>query len=133
MKTPFAAEADSKSSRLRRQGPTEDLSHMALGDTLEKRSLNPELLFAGAYSACYHIALVNAAKTLGTPVKDNKTRAVVRLATNDKSGYGLAVELRARLPELDREQARRVMEEAHEICLYSRALRGEASFALVLD
>ena len=29
---------------------------------IEKRDPNPELLFAGAYSACYHGALVNAAK-----------------------------------------------------------------------
>ena len=50
---------------------------------IEKRGPNPELLFAGAYSACYHGALSNAAKKLGTPVEDSTVRALVSLVEDD--------------------------------------------------
>ncbi len=51
----------------------------------------------------------------------------------DKGGYGLAVELHALLPDLAPDQAQRIMEEAHQTCPYSKALRGEASVALMVD
>ena len=113
------------------------LLNVTLGNPLEKgietRGPNPELLFAGAYSACYHGALVNAAKKLGTPVQRSAVRAMVSLVEDDKGGYGLAVELHARLPDIAPDQARRIMEEAHQTCPYSKALRGEASVALIVD
>ena len=137
MKILFTAEAVSQGGRSGTLKSPEGLLDIALGNPLEKgiehRGPNPEMMFAGAYSACYHGALVNAARTLGTPVKDSTTRALVSLVEDDEGGYGLAVELHALLPELDREQAQRVMEEAHRTCPYSRALRGETSVALVLD
>ena len=34
-----------------------------------RRGPGPELLFAGAYSACYHGALINAAKKVGTSIE----------------------------------------------------------------
>ena len=100
---------------------------------LATRGPNPELLFAAAYSACYNGALMNAAKTLGTPVKDPQVRALVSLVEDAEGRYGLAVELHGRLPGVDPVQARKIMEEAHRTCPYSRALRGEATVALVVD
>ena len=100
---------------------------------IETRGPNPELLFAAAYSACYHGALVNAAKKLGNPIEDSTVRAMVGLVEDDEGGYGLAVELHALLPDLAPDQAQRIMEEAHQTCPYSKALRGEASVALIVD
>ncbi len=111
------------------------LLDLTLGNPLEKgietRGPNPELLFAGAYSACYHGALINAAKKLGTPVQPSNVRAKVSLVEDDKGGYGLAVELHAQLPDIAPDQARLIMEEAHRTCPYSKALRGEALVMLV--
>ena len=70
MKTLFTSEAISKGGRSGTLESPDGLLEVALGNPLEKgietRGPNPELLFAGAYSACYHGALVNAAKKLGT-------------------------------------------------------------------
>jgi len=74
----------------------------------------------GAYSACYHGALGNAAKKLGTPVKDSTVRALVSLIEDDQGGYRLAVELHAQLPGTDRAQVQRIMDEAHKTCPYSK-------------
>ena len=115
MKTLFTAEAISKGAR---------------SGTIR----TPDgLLFAGAYSACYHGALVNAAKKLGTPVKDSTVRGLVSLIEDDQGGYGLAVELHAQLPGINRAQAQRIMDEAHKTCPYSKALRGDASVKLMVD
>lgn len=100
---------------------------------IETRGPNPEHLFAGAYSACYHGALVNAAKTLGTPVQDSTVRALVSLVEDDKGGYGLAVELHALLPGIEPDQAQRIMEQAHQTCPYSKALRSKAFVSLHVD
>jgi len=137
MKTLFTAEAVSKGGRSGTIRSPDKLLEVTLGNPLEKgaenRGPNPELLFAGAYSACYHGALVNAAKQLGTPVHESTVRAMVSLVEDDTDGYGLAVELHARLPDIAADQARRIMEAAHKTCPYSKALRGAASVALIVD
>jgi organic hydroperoxide reductase OsmC/OhrA len=52
---------------------------------------------------------------------------------DDQGGYRLKVELRAELPSLTRDVARRIMEAAHLTCPYSKALRGDATVRLVVD
>lgn len=137
MKTLFTSEAISKGGRSGTLKSPEGLLDIALGNPLEKgvetRGPNPELLFAGAYSACYHGALVNAAKKLGTPADDSMVRALVSLVEDENGGYSLAVELHALLPGFDPVQALRIMEAAHQTCPYSKAMRGDASVALVVD
>jgi Ohr subfamily peroxiredoxin len=137
MKTLFTAEAVSKGGRSGSIQSPDQLLNVTLGNPLEKgaekRGPNPELLFAGAYSACYHSALSNAAKKLGTPVSDSTVRALVSLIEDDQHGFRLAVELHAKLPGVDHAQAQSIMDAAHLTCPYSRALRGENSVKLVVD
>jgi organic hydroperoxide reductase OsmC/OhrA len=75
----------------------------------------------------------NAAKKFGIPAGDSTVRARVRLIEDDLGGYRLAVELHAQLPGVDRAQVQRVMDEAHQTCPYSKALRGDTSVQLVVD
>ena len=137
MKTLFMAEALSKGARSGTIQSPDQLLNVTLGNPmekgLEKRGPNPELLFAGAYSACYHGALGNAAKKLGTPVVNSTVRALVSLVEDVQGGYSLAVELHAQLPGVDSVQAQRIMDEAHKTCPYSKALRGDTSVKLVVD
>jgi Ohr subfamily peroxiredoxin len=137
MKTLFTAEAISRGGRSGTIKTPDGLLDITLGNPLvkgiEKRGPNPELLFAGAYSACYHGALSNAAKKLGTPVKDSMVRALVSLIEDDQGGYRLAVELHAQLPGIDHDQAQHIMDEAHKTCPYSKALRGDTAVKLVVD
>lgn len=88
---------------------------------------------AGAYSACYHSALINAAERLGTQVKDSAVRVLVSLIEDDHDGYRLAVGLHANLPGIDPPQVQRIMDEAHKTCPYSKALRGDTSVKLTVD
>ena len=137
MKTLFTAEAISKGARSGSISSPDGLLNVTLGNPLEpgagKRGPNPELLFGGAYSACYHGALINAARKLGAVVKDSTVRALVSLMEDDQGGYSLAVELHAQLPGIACAQAEHIMQEAHKTCPYSKALRGDASVKLVVD
>lgn len=137
MKTLFTAEAISIGGRSGTIQTPDGLLNVSLGNPLEKgiekRGPNPELLFAAAYSACYHSALIGTAKKLGTPVKNSTVRALVSLVENDQGGFGLAVEIHAQLPGIDRAKTQLIMDEAHKTCPYSKALRGDASVKLVVD
>lgn len=137
MKTLFTSEAISQCGRSGTLESPDGLLNLALGNPLEKglekRGPNPELLFAGAYSACYHGALINAAQKLGALVQHSTVRALVSLTEDDLGGYNLVVELHAKLPGIDTELAQRIMDEAHQTCPYSKALRGEAGIKLVVD
>ncbi len=137
MKTLFTAEATSKGGRSGTIHTPEGLLDVTLGNPLEKGmerlGPSPELLFAGAYSACYHGAIGNAAKTLGALPGDSTVRALVSLTEDAEGGYRLVVALHALLPGIERELARRMMELAHQTCPYSKALRGDASVTLTVD
>lgn len=137
MKTKFTSESISKGGRSGSVLSPDGLLDVTLGNPLEAgietRGPNPEHLFAAAYSACYHGALVNAAKKLGTPIQDSTVHAMVSLVEDDMGGYGLAVELHALLPGIEPDQAQRIMEQAHQTCPYSKALRGEVSVSLHVD
>ncbi len=136
MKTLFTAEVISKGGRSGNIQTSDGLLNVALGNPLEKgiekRGPNPEMLFAGAYAACYHGALKNAAKKLGTPIEDSAVTALVSLIEDDQGGYRLAVELKAHLPGTERAQVERIMAEAHITCPYSKALRGDATVTLTV-
>lgn len=137
MKTMFTSEVISKGARSGSLHAPDGLLDVTLGNPLEKgietRGPNPETLFAGAYSACYHGALINAAEKLSIPVTDSTVRAVVSLIEEDSGGYRLAVELHALLPGVDPEEAGKIMTAAHLTCPYSKALRGDTTVTLVVD
>ena len=137
MKTMFTSEVISKGARSGTLHAPDGLLDVTLGNPLEKgietRGPNPETLFAGAYSACYHGALINAAEKLSIPVTDSTVRAVVSLIEEDNGGYRLAVELHALLPGVDPVEAGKIMTEAHLTCPYSKALRGDTTVTLVVD
>src|SRR5688572_22088422 len=68
MKTLFTSEAVSVGARSGSITTPDNLLNIQLGNPLEpgkeKAGPNPEMLFAAAYSACFHGALMNAAKKL---------------------------------------------------------------------
>lgn len=137
MKTLFTAESISRGGRSGTIKTPDGMAIVTLGNPLEKglekRGPSPELLFAGAYSACFNGALGNAARKLGVPAEESTVRALVSLVEDDQDGYRLAVELRGRIPGVHRDQMQRLMEVAHTTCPYSKALRGDTDVTLVVD
>jgi Ohr subfamily peroxiredoxin len=103
------------------------------GDAEGKNGTNPEQLFAAAYGACFHAALMNHAEKGHVALNGSTLTARVTLYEDEKGGYTLGVELRASLPGLDRAKAEKLLREAHQTCPYSKAVRGNVEVRLTLD
>lgn len=85
---------------------------------------NPEQLFAAGWSACYESAMTIAARKRRIALPAETTiDAEVDLRMGE-SGYSLAVRMSVSMPGLDREVALQIIDEAHETCPYSKAVRG---------
>jgi lipoyl-dependent peroxiredoxin len=93
---------------------------------------NPEQMFAAGYAACFHSAL----KFVGAPAKadltDTQVSASVSIGMLDAGGFGLAVELDVSVPKMDRDAAMALVEQAHAVCPYSNATRGNIDVKLTL-
>jgi osmotically inducible protein OsmC len=91
---------------------------------------NPEQLFAAGYAACFQSALMRVATAQRLAIPRSKLTARVGIGPASEGGFGLAVELDLEAPGLDRAQATTLMKQAHELCPYSRATRGNLDVAL---
>jgi lipoyl-dependent peroxiredoxin len=87
---------------------------------------NPEQLFAAGYGACFLSAVKLVAGKRGVPAEESTVEAEVGLL-RDGRAFTLAVALQVRMPGVEREQAERLVERAHEVCPYSNATRGNVA------
>jgi osmotically inducible protein OsmC len=91
---------------------------------------NPEQLFAAGYSACFGQAILVLAKKHGLDGQAARVTADVTLNTTD--GFSLAVDLKVSLPGADKAALQALVEEAHTICPYSKATRGNIPVKLAV-
>jgi Ohr subfamily peroxiredoxin len=91
---------------------------------------NPEQLFAAGYAACFHSALKLVTKGAGVDVDGTEVVADVSLVANGAGGYDLAVALEITIPNTDEATARSLVEQAHAVCPYSNATRGNVEVTL---
>ncbi|MFC9845651.1 organic hydroperoxide resistance protein [Streptomyces sp. NPDC060223] len=93
---------------------------------------NPEQLFAAGYSSCFHNALVMVGRRAGFDLSGSTVAAKVGIGPNKMRGYGLAVALSVSLPVVDQDVAAKLVDEAHEVCPYSNATRGNIEVTILL-
>jgi osmotically inducible protein OsmC len=94
---------------------------------------NPEQLFAAGYAACFESALGFVARRDKLTLKDVSLTAHVSLNKTGDSQFDLAVELHGSFPGLEKSAAEKLMQDAHQICPYSRATRGNVPVKLVVS
>jgi Ohr subfamily peroxiredoxin len=95
---------------------------------------NPEELFAVGYAACFESALGGVARRHHLDVGETAIDSAVSLLPTGDGGYKLAVTLDVSLPSVsDRETAAQLVREAHQVCPYSNATRGNIDVDLMLD
>ncbi len=105
-----------------------------LGGKGEKHT-NPEQLFAAGYSACYGSALQSVAKKHKVDIGDFNVTATVGVGKTEDGDLQLSVVLDSWLPGVDVATGEMLVNEAHEICPYSRATRDniDVTLNLLLD
>ncbi|MEA3390067.1 organic hydroperoxide resistance protein [Sphingobium sp. CCH11-B1] len=94
---------------------------------------NPEQLFAAGYSACF----IGALKVAGGQLKirvpaETSVTATVGIGPRSEGGFGITADLTISLPGLDRADAEKLVEAAHQICPYSNATRNNVDVGLTV-
>jgi lipoyl-dependent peroxiredoxin len=85
---------------------------------------NPEQLFAAGYAACFIGAMkAVAGKMKVTLPQDLAIDSEVDLGPIPNA-YGIAVRMNVSLPGMDRAEAQKLLDAAHQVCPYSNATRG---------
>lgn len=95
---------------------------------------NPEQLFASGYAACI-LGAMKVARSQGAKARvpsEASVTATVGIGPRGEGGFGLAIALAIDLPGVDRQQALDLIEQAHHICPYSNATRGNIDVKLSL-
>lgn len=91
---------------------------------------NPEMLFAAGYSACFDSALNLVIQKSKVTAGTTTTSAKVSIGQIEKGGFGLAAELTINIPNVSIEEANNLAEQAHQVCPYSNATRGNIEVTL---
>jgi osmotically inducible protein OsmC len=106
---------------------------------------NPEQLFASGYSACFAGAIGFVANQQHKKIGEVQVTGHVTFGKVDEKasyeadgktyplpGFQLAVQLDIHIPDLDKAEAEKLVEEAHQVCPYSRATRNNVEVKLVV-
>jgi osmotically inducible protein OsmC len=96
---------------------------------------NPEELFAAGYAACFHSAVKGVARRRKLTVTESAVAAEVGIGPREEGGFGLTVALHIELGGVDQATADELVAEAHQVCPYSNATRGniEVSVEATVD
>ena len=100
----------------------------------EERGTNPEQLFAVGYAACFEGAIGVVGRRERQEVGDVSIDSKVTLLTTEERGYNVAVTLDVTLPQVaDAEKAKQIVADAHKVCPYSNATRGNVEVTLTAN
>ena len=95
---------------------------------------NPEQLFAIGFASCFESAVKVVARRAKQPADDVAVNSQVMLLPTPEKGFKLAAQLDVTLPSVqDPEQAKQLVHDAHQVCPYSAATRGNIDVALTAN
>jgi osmotically inducible protein OsmC len=132
----YEAEATSTGGRDGHTKSSDGLLNVKLNPPKEMggagEGVNPEQLFAAGYSACFigAIKFVAGTQKISVPA-DASITAKVGIGPIPQ-GFGIQVNLNISLPNMDRKIAEKLIEDAHQVCPYSNATRGNIEVNLKL-
>jgi len=84
---------------------------------------NPEELFACGYAACFGSALEYVAGLQKISIAEAMVKADVNL-NQSETGFSISVVLNVAVPGLDQATVDKLIHDAHQVCPYSKATRG---------
>ena len=135
----YTAEAQVTGGRADGRGHTSD-GQLAVDLRLPKElggdggGTNPEQLFAVGYAGCFASVLAMLGQRKGLTTTDVAIDSRVALVPAGDGTFVLAAELDVTLPSVgDAAQAEGLVETAHQLCPYSRAIRGNVEVTLTVN
>jgi osmotically inducible protein OsmC len=104
------------------------------GSEDENDGTNPEQLFAVGYGACFDGAVGAVARRQKIDPGKLSIDSAVTLLTGEDRSFTIKVRLDVTLPAVeDAEQAKRIVWDAHQVCPYSNATRGNIEVELTAN
>lgn len=96
---------------------------------------NPEQLFASAYAGCYGSALQACAEKMKVDLGDFSVTATIKLGVAEEGDLNLSAVLDSYIPGVDVKTGEELVNQAHEMCPFSRATRDniDVTLNLMLD
>jgi Ohr subfamily peroxiredoxin len=94
---------------------------------------NPEQLFAVGYAACFEGAIGAVARRLKQEAGDVAIDSKVSLNPGPERTFVISVELDVTLPSVEGAAAVELVREAHKVCPYSNATRGNIDVKLTAN
>ena len=95
-----------------------------------KQGVNPEQLFAAGYAACFGSALQHVIRVRKLTLPPPDVQATVDIGRNDSGNFQLEVKLVAIVDTDDAALADSLAQEAHTVCPYSHATRGNITVSV---
>jgi lipoyl-dependent peroxiredoxin len=94
---------------------------------------NPEQLFAAGWSACFHSALRSVARHDKVELGDSAVTATVSIGRDEEArGFKLEAMIEVEIPGVERSIAVGLVDQAHQLCPYSKATRGNIDVKVTL-
>jgi Ohr subfamily peroxiredoxin len=95
---------------------------------------NPEQLFAVGFAACFEGAIGVVGRRARAEVGDVSIDSKVSLHPLEGGGFGISASLDVMLPQVtDPVLAKQIVHDAHQVCPYSNATRGNIEVALTAN
>ena len=94
---------------------------------------NPEQLFAVGYAACFESAIGAVTRRQKLDTEAVEIDSKVSLHAGEERTFVLSVELDVTLPSIDDDVAIELVREAHKVCPYSNATRGNIDVTLTAN
>ncbi|WP_131668243.1 Ohr family peroxiredoxin [Psychrobacter pygoscelis] len=126
MKTLYSTQATVTNGRMGTASLSDsDLTINMVPPGTGKEGNNPEQLLAMGYAACFDSAL-GVVKKMQETSFDSTTQTTVDLLQGDGHDYRLAVKIHviAKSTDLSADEVQKLVEQAHEVCPYSKATKG---------
>jgi Ohr subfamily peroxiredoxin len=130
----YTAKADVTGGREHGHGATDDgMLDVQLRPPGDGGGTNPEQLFAVGYAACFEGAIGAVGRRERLEVGDVSIASSVALITTEDRGFNISAELDVSLPQLEVDDAERIVRAAHKVCPYSNATRGNIDVKLIAN
>jgi lipoyl-dependent peroxiredoxin len=89
-----------------------------------KNGVNPEQLFAAGYAACFESALRGSARRKKIDLRSASVAVEIGIGPDGKGGFSLSANIVASMSGVDQATADALVQQAHQVCPYSNATRG---------
>jgi len=133
-KVVYTAKANVTGGRANGHGVTDDGAlDIQLRPPTEGGGTNSEHLFAIGYAACFEGAIGAVGRRERLEVGDVSIASSVSLVTAEDRSFTIAAELDVTLPQLEVDDAERIVRAAHKVCPYSNATRGNIDVKLIAN